>query len=102
MEASIILTGRYGMANGHAAEGILRGFITGGNCSVADGDLTSSGFREIMVIGMLRLPKSRTRSVGPSAGQVPPSDPEFRERLEILPVGAGDRVFPSSCDSKAA
>jgi hypothetical protein len=67
--ASIIPTGMYDMANWHAAEGVLRGFIT--------------------------------RSVGPSAGEVPPSDPESRERLEILPVGAGDRVFPSSCDSKA-
>ena len=34
-------------------------------------------------------------------GEVQPSDPESRERLEILPIGAGDRVFPSSGDSKA-
>jgi hypothetical protein len=75
--------------------------------SCRDGDLTSGhklprGFeRSWSMACMSRLPKSKTRSVGPSAGEVPPSDPESRQRLEILPVGAGDRVFPSSCDSKA-
>jgi hypothetical protein len=105
--ASIIPTGMYGMANWHAAEGVLRGFITGENCQLPRRrpDLRpqiAPGFeRSWSLACMLRLPKSKTRSVGPSAGEVPPSDPESRERLEILPAGAGDRVFPSSCDSKA-
>jgi hypothetical protein len=105
--ASIIPTGMYGMPNRHAAEGYCEDSSLAKTVSCRDGDLTSGAkllprFRAIMVTGcMLRLPKSKTRSVGPSAGEVPPSDPEFRERLEILPVGAGDRVFPSSCDSKA-
>jgi hypothetical protein len=104
--ASIIPTGMYGMANWHAAEGVSRKFITGENCRCRDGELTAGhkwpGFRAIMVTGMdVTAAKSKTRSVGPSAGEVAPSDPEFRERLEILPVGAGDRVFSSSSDSKA-
>jgi hypothetical protein len=32
--ASIIPTGMYGMANWHAAEGALRGFITGEDCQL--------------------------------------------------------------------
>jgi hypothetical protein len=105
--ASIIPTGMYGMAHWHAAEGVLRGFITGEACHLRDGDRTS-GHRMPRVGGVSRhhgvyvmLPKLKAKSVGPSAGEVPPSDPESRERLEILPMSAGDRVFRSAFDSKA-
>lgn len=32
--ASVIPTGMYGMANWRAAEGVLRGFVTGENCQL--------------------------------------------------------------------
>ena len=105
--ALIIPTGMYGMGNWHAAEGCCEDSLLAKTVSCRDGGLTSGhklprvSSEPWSMACMLRLPKSKTRSVGPSAGEVPPSDPEFRERLEILPVGAGDRVFPSSCDSKA-
>jgi hypothetical protein len=75
--------------------------------SCRDGDLTS-GHRMPRAGQVSRhhgvhvmLPKSKAKSVGPPVGEVPPSDPESRERLEILPIGAGDRVFRSAFDSKA-
>ena len=82
--ASIIPTGMYGMANWRAAEGVSRGFITGKNCRCRDRELTA-GHKLPPVSsdhghwhGCYGRPKSSTRSVGPSAGEAPPSDPEFR------------------------